>query len=196
MTLPLDPETQLFAAASAAPVCLLWPPAHFPSTPGPRATALTLPTLSVAATPPPDAEPWLSSVLPSRRAAALSSVCSGRVTPCPAAFSSGCSGWLTHLPSCLLLQPLRLFSWPQDRGGPYPSPNQPNQRMAPLALPFPSSHAKLTDRAENVRAHELLETVGPLTVYADTGPRTPRNCRSSDCDVGFASTWLYVCVCK
>lgn len=81
-TLPLDSETQLFAAASAAPACLLRPPAPFPSTPGPRATALTLPTLSVAA------KTWLSSVLPSRRAAAFCSSCSRQVTPCPAAFSS------------------------------------------------------------------------------------------------------------
>lgn len=71
MTLPLDSGAALFAATSAAQSasCGL-PTAPFPSTPGPRAMALTLPTLSVAA------KSLALPLLPARRAAAFSSGCS------------------------------------------------------------------------------------------------------------------------
>lgn len=91
MTLPLDSETQLFAAASAAPVCLLRPPAPFPSTPGPRATALTLPTLCC------------------RQNLAL--LCASIETSSCLLLRLLQTG--DPLPSCLLLQPLRLFFCPR-----------------------------------------------------------------------------------
>ena len=108
--------------------------------------------------------------------------------------------------SCLLLRLLRMAEPPAQLPSPpapeavLPAPGQ--RRPVSFAQPTKSENSTLSlflsfipREADQLRcerehlnsslmqrrAHELCETAGPLTVY---------------CDVGFGSTWLYVCVCQ